>query len=323
MNPRISTSDMPKGFKLQVVKTAKSAEQFRDRGYTPVEASFGSQCVVDDLELDHHGPMSHYEGVAVRAYRDHFAARIERPWFVTTGFPDEDATFAIAALMGILPHPNNAERFPDAPMQMRQVSRQNLLHVAELINKADIDPDEAVTLVDSHWGRLVLSWRQQAHPTCSDHLAWYGGIDRWRAISTAQSDEVIAAAASSQAEQRELVMSARAEQVGEGIVVADFSTLGRNSSYYKMRLQDAQLLIAFIGGPHGKGTCSFIARDLATAESTLGPGGFIPHYRKLKPGGSGGRETIGGSSRAVQVNWKQALGFGKQLAAIADRYRAV
>jgi len=74
-------------------------------GFEPVECSFADQSVVGPLEMDHHGHLSHLEGVATRAYRDHFGARREDPRFVVTGTADADATFAIAALAGLLPHP--------------------------------------------------------------------------------------------------------------------------------------------------------------------------------------------------------------------------
>ena len=39
----------------------------------------------------------------MRGYRDHQGARVEDPRFVVTGRADADATFAIAALAGLLP----------------------------------------------------------------------------------------------------------------------------------------------------------------------------------------------------------------------------
>lgn len=301
---------------VKIAAGPKDAESWRAKGYTPVECCFGECSIVDDLELDHHGPFSDREGVAIRAYRDCFGSRAENPKFVTTGFPDEDATWAMCAAAGILPHPSNADRFPDAPPAMARIARQNLLHVAELINHVDVNPDEAITLVDTYWGRLVLSWRQQAHPTQRDLLAWMGGLDRWRCLCSAQTDDMINVAVNAQRERLEEVGSARSIVISEQVVVVDFSTLGPNSAFYRVWLERFPVVVAFIGGPTGFGTCSFVTRSVADAEQLFGRGGLRAAYPALAPGGCGGRENIGGSNRTAFVNWEHARGFGQQLAAL-------
>ncbi|MCB0325440.1 MAG: hypothetical protein KDD69_17780, partial [Bdellovibrionales bacterium] len=300
---------------IELAGTVAEARRLRDRGFCPIECSFGSESVVDDLEMDHHGPYSHLEGVAVRAYRDHYGARREDPRFVTTGFPDEDATFAMAALAGVLPHPSLADRFPNAPADMRLNMRQNLLHVAEMINTVDLDPDRALELVDTMTGRLVLAFRQQAHPTSEDWFAWYEGVSRWRSLLSSQVDEVVNSAVASQQLRLEHVLGVRSKRVAEDVMVADLSTYGRNSAYYRAWLEHAPILIAFIGGPTGEGTCSFVCRSLESATRAFGPMGLRAVYPTLKPAGCGGRENIGGSSRMRSVTWDEALQYGKQIAA--------
>ena len=71
-------------------------EHMLDEGYEPVECSIGGRSIVGDLQMDHHGELSHLTGVAIRAY-ENYGARKDDPRFVVTGAADADATFAIAA----------------------------------------------------------------------------------------------------------------------------------------------------------------------------------------------------------------------------------
>lgn len=313
----VTPFDLRAPLRVALAKTAKQAAKFRDRGYTPIECSFGEISVVDDLNLDHHGLLRGLEGVAIRAYRDHYGKRRDQPWFVFTGFPDEDACFAAASLAGIIPHHSLATEFPDAPPAMRKVARQNLEHVADLINRVDVNPDLAITLVDTFWGRVVLSWRQQAHPTAQDDLAFMGGIDRWRALLTSQSDDLINSAAEAHAERLEEVGSAPAVAISERVVVVDFSAFGPNSTFYRVWLDRYPVLVAFIGGPTGLGRCSMVVRNLATAQRLFGEKGLIDVYPQLAPSGCGGRETIGGSSRTLRMEWETALAYGRTLDSFA------
>lgn len=83
---------------IKHVNTTVEAIELLEQGYCPVECSIGGESIVDELSMDHHGVLSHLEGVAVRAYRDYFGVRKSDPRFVVTGAADADATFAIAAL---------------------------------------------------------------------------------------------------------------------------------------------------------------------------------------------------------------------------------
>lgn len=124
---------------------------------------------------------------------------------------------------------------------------------------------------------------------------------------------MINVAADSQADRLEEVSSARSISISENVVVVDFSNLGPNSTYYRVWLDRQPVLVAFIGGPSGYGTCSFVVRNFATAEALYGSEGLLPHYGNLDPPGCGGREIIGGSHRTRKVNWDTAIELGRQL----------
>ena len=315
---RSSTSEFSEPLQIAVVDTPEEATEWLKKGYTPIECSFGETAIVDELQMDHHGSLSHLEGVAVRAYRDYFGTRAERPWFVVTGFPDEDATFAIAALAGVIPHPTRAQELQDAPADVRVGATRNLIRIAERINEIDLNPDLAVKLPDTHWGRLILTFRQQGHPTNCDRTAWFGGVDRWRNILTAQSEDFVGVAAHVLEERLKEVQNAKSKIISEDVAVVDFSRFGKNSTYYEQWTRDYPLIVAFIGGPEGLGVCSFVGRNLASLKPLLGAAGFMPYYLALQPPGCGGREVIGGSSRSRLVSWDEAIGYGNAWQQIID-----
>lgn len=315
-NNILSPFDIVKPLKIRVVKDYESAIHWLEKGYVPVECSFGNRSVVDDLILDHHGCYSNQAGVAVRAYRDLFGIKRDSPHFVVTGYPDEDATFAICALAGILPHPSYADSFPDASEETQILVQIDLTAVAMLINAVDLNPNLALELLDTFIGRLILAWRQQGHRNCRDQLAWYGAVDRWRTVLTSQNREFIDAALESQVSDLSRVIEANHYIVSPRVAVIDFSEFGPNSSYYRVWLKHYPVIIAYIGGAAGYGTCSFAVRDLATAQSLFGPGGLMEVYANLYPGRCGGREILGGSSRTNYITWENACSYGEQLEAL-------
>jgi hypothetical protein len=311
--PAMTPFDVPNTFEIKIARTYKEAIRLRNKGYCPVECSFGEGSVVDDLVMDHHGELSHLDSVAIRAYKGHFGARRGNPKFVVTGFSDEDACFAIAALAGALPHHSLVESFPNAPPAMRALARQNIVHVAEIIAKVDSDPNQAITLLDSHWGRVVLAWRIETSPTCRDILQWYGGVARWRDLLTIQSDDFIEAARDTHHDNIAQVLSARSQKCGQNVTVVDFSQFGPNSLYYQKWCEESPVIIAHQAGTNGLGPCSFAVRDVETARSFWGDLGLRAIYPTLNPMGCGGRETLGGSSRSQPVSWAQAIEFGNQI----------
>ncbi len=323
---KVTPFDVDAKFKIVYASTIQQARRYRDKGYVPIECSFGGESVVDDVfSMDHHGALSHQESVAVRAYRDHFGARRHDPRFVVTGFPDEDATFAICSLAGCIPHQSLANLFPNAPSGILLSARQNMLHVAELIAEADIDPDSALKLVDTFFGRMVLNWRLETHATARDILAWYGGVSRWRSLLTTQGDRFVEVSREVQEQRIERLIGARQKQCGEGILVVDFSEFGPNSAYYRAWFERSNInvLVAFIGGPEGVGNCSFVCRDFATATELFGDGGLLSIYSQLTPSGSGGREIIGGSRRGGFYTWDTAVSFGEQFQSLSKKVKVL
>lgn len=130
---------------IRVVTDEAAARALLADRWCPLECSFGRISVVDELGLDHHGELSHLEGVAIRALRDHAGARAADPRFVIAGAADADATFAAAALAGLLPGPG-------------EPGREEALALACTIDLLDREP-VGLDIPTLPGGPLVLSWR--------------------------------------------------------------------------------------------------------------------------------------------------------------------
>lgn len=299
--------------KIKIAHDESSARSWMKEGYCPVECSYGNVSVVDDLRMDHHGSLSELEGVAIRAYRDHYGARAEKPWFVVTGTPDEDATFAIAALAGKIPHPSLAEKFVDS--SLKQVWCQNFQHVAEIINKADIDP-KGINLLEDYWGKLIVFWRETTNMTVRDVSAFHAGIVRWRDILTTTQDKLIQIVPSVVESSLAIIRAAPFEEVSKKITVVDCSQWGFSYTYAAEWHKKSPIVLAFYGATYGRGHVTFSARNKATAQKLFGDKGFLSVYSKLGDqgfSGCGGREDIGGSNRDTPLGWEQAIDLGEAL----------
>lgn len=297
---------------IHIARSAREAGRYRDKGWCPIECSAGAESIVDKMTLDHHGALSDLEGVALRGYNEFYGCRVANPKIVFLGFPDEDATFCAASVLGLVPHPILADVFPNLPDRQRGIVSQNLSHLAELINQVDINHDAGKTLDDTQAGRLMILWRQSAHPTASDNLAWWGGIDRWRIYTTRDLRLAQKAAVELQQEQLEKVLSAEHLLYGpnDEIAVVDFSEFGRNSIFYDHWMENkTPLLIAYFSD---LGVCSIIAKSMEWVQERIGPKGLLHLYPFVKPSGAGGREVLGGTSRFDILDWEGAKSIGEQ-----------
>jgi len=309
IDPFVTTNPI----KIKIAGDVKTAKDLVKQGYCPVECSFGKDSVVDDLKMDHHGTFSDLEGVAIRAYRDHYGARAVKPWFVVTGTPDEDATFAIASLAGKIPHPSLAEKFVDS--SLKQVWCQNYLHVAEIINKADINP-KGINLLDDYWGKLIVFWRETTNMTIRDVSSFHAGVVRWRDILTTPQDKLIQIVPSVVESSLEVIRAAPFREISPKVTVVDCSQWGFSYTYAEEWHKKSPIVLAFYGATYGEGFVTFSAKNKATATRLFGENGFLNVYDKLKKAGfegCGGREDIGGSNRDHPMRYEDAIKLGEEL----------
>lgn len=299
---------------FRLARTVKEAMRYVDRGFVPIECSAGESAMDGFFNLDHHGKYAHLDGVALRGYEDFYGYLVGDPRVVFIGFPDEDACFAAASLLALVPHPVLEDVFPEVKGIQALIIKQNLMHFAEKINEVDLNPEKALELVDTRHGQLILLWRMLAHSTMDDILAWWGGVNRWRELLTRDVSTAVSMAPQLHHDMLDRVLEVRAVNVGDFVSVADFTEFGPNSAYYRHYTQaKTPLLVAFF---QDRGVCSFVVRDLPTSQRMFGKRGLLEVYAKLQPTGCGGREILGGSPRDVRITeWERALEFGRQLSA--------
>lgn len=305
----------------RIVTDEAAARALADDGWCPIECSFGTVSVLDELRLDHHGQLSRLEGVAIRALRDHYGARAADPRFVIAGTADADATFAAAALSGVLPGPQ--ERGGD-----------ELVALAETIDLLDREPVGA-DVPSLPGGPLVLCWRAFAGNS-SDDLGALLGILMWRKLvgaRTAATEAFLDFGVEAEREARREALEARSREttrVGDHVLLAEASTGGGQRFWYGRRDElpasspdgwEAPVLVT----RNAKSEAITIGcASPVVAEALLGPGGLkavFPLLPQRQRAGWGGREAIGGSPRGQIMSPQDARKAAEIVAAAIEANR--
>jgi hypothetical protein len=293
--------------RIRVIATTTEARRILRGGYCPVECGFGASSVVCRLRIDHHGPLHELPGVAVRAYTESFGRRAARPWFAVTGYSDEDVTWAIGSLAGLLPHPSRRAEFRRAPSEMLDAWTRDWTPLAQLINRVDTDPTP-IDLTASQEGRILSMWRLRSSLPLRDSIAFFAGIDRWRHLLTHSTDAELDEAGELLKQRLAQIRSVRYQRFGKDVVLIDSSIWGFAITYaWEWHKHfEAPILLVFQPRASGKGIVTACARDRQTAQELFGRGGLLSLFPRLKPQGWGGRPVIGGSSRGRPLTWEQA-----------------
>lgn len=295
---------------IQIIWTADAAEaaELVAQGYEAIECSFGGHfgSVVGQLTMDHHGVKSYLEGVAIRAYRDHFRACAGDPRFVVTGVADADACFAIAALAGVLPHPSRAAEFEKAPPPVKTANTKDITSLAELVNRVDTAPI-GVRLEESEEGTMLLLWNQMSS-SAQDATAFHAGVDRWRALLGRAPKALLAAAKTEEANRVAEARKAEVEKISAKVAVVESPAWGFDVWYAEV----APVIVAYVAV---NGNVTIGCADVEAAEKFFGPGGLKNIFAKLEPSGWGGREAIGGSPRGVKLTREDAVIAARVIAA--------
>ena len=294
-------------------KNIETVKSFVEQGYCPVECSFGGVSVVDSLELDHHGSKSHLESVAIRAYRDFFGKRAEDPRFVINHI-DADSVFAVAALAGLLPHPELAKTMP---VFLQKTWGQDLMPLAETIAIMDTDPIGR-DIIAMPMGSILAAWNSLFGANANDELAAYCAVEGFRRLLTQPSAKVfVAAAETAENERREAALKdlrERGHKNGAVMTIKQSRVFGF-AEWYGRNVEagapteaagwDNPIVVSLVEATNA---LTFGAPNKAVAEELLGVGGFMNVFKALNEAygladgaGFGGREAIGGSPRGQKM----------------------
>ena len=285
-------------------------KRLTDDGYEPVECSIDGASVVGPLTMDHHGEFGHLEGVAVRAYRDHFGARAEDPRFVTTGAPDADQSFAIAALAGMLPHPSRAAEFGEkTPQWLVAAMTADLTRLSKVVNQQDIDPIPGlVELPTFKEGRQLLLF-QQLSAGKEDAVAAYAAVNSWRLLTGPRCPEALLEAVAAGEEAR--IADAR-DKLDNVLSLNDCVTVVSSKVWgFDVWYHDYSPVIVALN-PHTN-AITVGAKSAAVAEELFGPGGLKKVYATEDFEGWGGHPWVGGSTRGRKYDWGETLAYASKI----------
>ena len=289
-----------------------------EMGYEPIECAFGQRgSVLGPLKMDHHGTESHREGVAIRACRDHFGARMNDPRFVVTGAPDADAVLAIVALAALVPKACIKPSFYD------------------LVNRFDVDPI-GIDLFEEDDG-AELAWFNHLQGLEQSEKGFRMAIDAMIKLLTTGVDQ-------SQIQQTRRTDAARRRTAEQGIC-ASFGYDGQQklssvSSYGSIKRGqqaiESEAIVVVTRSPvwgfdvwyrMAPIVVSYAERlkkitvgvsNKETAELLFGPGGLDKLWAQMGSGW-GGRESVGGSPRGEEQPFEMTTKVAQKIIELTRR----
>jgi hypothetical protein len=302
--------------KLVLSNNVEEIKSLVAEGYCPIECSIGGISIVDDLQMDHHGSLSHLESVAIRAYRDHYGARKNDPRFVCTGIADADATFAVASLAGIIPHPKR-EVAATLPPPVKQALTRDLSSLAETIARVDSSPI-GLNIPTMEGGNLLLTWNAVSGSS-RDTLGFYTAVGLWKNLlegHPGQMNPFFKASEEAEKNRIEASMldfnerSTFADDTGNVLIIKESRVFGfpewyhRNEEFPADYVRGWKYPVVMAWLERGKNVTIGCPND-QVAEKLFGKGGLKNVFSLLPPEGWGGRESVGGSPRGVELSWEQ------------------
>lgn len=280
-------------------------------GFCPVECSIGGRSIIDHLEMDHHGDYSYLESVAIRAYRDHYGARISDPRFVIAGVADADATFACAALAGLLPHPDKQVAATVAPHIAAGLKR-DLSDLAGTVAMVDTNPI-GLNIPALTGGDVLMVWNAMSQGA-RDNAAAACAVQLWVNLLTGNQNQLrpyFAAAAGAETERVLLAQEdfEKRSTIVHGIPCLTDSKVFGFDQWYGLDQRSPHTDIRGWSNPVvlalNKNSITVGCPNDNVAEQLFGKGGLKNVFSKLEPAGWGGRESVGGSPRGEAMTEEQ------------------
>lgn len=261
----------------------------QDSEFIPIECCFGNVSIVNYLELDHHGEFSHLEPVSIRGYRDYYGIGSK---FLVTGFPDCDATFAIASIAGI-------------------IEKDKWIKLAELIARVDSDPIGIDLLNEGLEGELIMLFNQLKLSQL-DSNSWLYSVLLWKKLlsNVDYIKHFILTCKLNEIERRRKAWDCEHLMIGDVLAINKSPIWAFDIWYSK-----ANCVVALTLNDNITIGCP----NLTIAEKLFGKGGLKNVFEKLTPQGWGGRETVGGSPRGLAMDWNKTIEIANTLNSLIVR----
>lgn len=308
-----------------VSNDVKEIKDLVAQGYCPVECSIEGDSIVDDLVMDHHGKYSHLGPVSTRSYLEHYGARKDDPRFVIAECVDADAAFTVAALAGLLPHPER-EVPSFLPPPVRAARTRDVRDIATTIGQVDLSPI-GLTICDLPGGDFLQLWNAQMDMQNRDELGGLAAVILWRNLLDANPATLSPYLAAGRDSEKNRKLEAlkdlgeRGEFIDGVLVLKESRVWGFDDWYQRVpglpfTAVDgwkAPIVLAWAAQAHN---ITVGCPCIEVAESLFGKGGLKNIFPALAPEGWGGREAVGGSPRGVKMSWEQVTEAARKVAAV-------
>ena len=312
--------------KLSII-VSNNLQEIKDlisEGFCPVECSIGGESIVDALEMDHHGELSHLESVAIRSYRDHWGARKEDPRFVIAGNADADAVATCLNLAGLTSHPSFD--VSGLPPFLHAAKRKDLSGFMSTVSILDTDPIGQNKPEMEMIGEL-LAWQALTAGATSNNGAIFAAQLMLQLLDghPVRKPFINAAFASEKVRYSQSMKALSEAQKVAGVLLVNSPVWGFEEWYSIHRDRPSnlcsgwenQVVLAYnaIGQNFTVG-----CPNKAIAEALFGTGGLKNVFPKLDAHskGWGGREAVGGSPRGLKMPLEDAPSLAKIIGSVLE-----
>jgi len=264
------------------------AKEYVEKGYEPVECSFGNSSIVGPCVLDHHGEYSDEEPVSIKAAKIALQSNFS-PYtrWVVTGMPDSDAIYTILVLSGLI--------IPD-------------MEIATCIGELDLDP---IGIDRTRGGYLRDVLFQSTGPKTNSQQGFIDACNVGMAVFNPgqMSNALLDSAVEYEITRIQNARGAMKQLSSCGIMLVESSDASRDVWHaiapLVVQFKPHQQVITFSG-------CSLAGANRLQVKSifdVLGPSGLTALYPVLGlllGGECGGRPDIGGSPRGLTMSFHKA-----------------
>lgn len=265
----------------------KEALEAAEKGYEPVECSFGREgTAVGKYKLDHHGTYSSEEAVSLKAARLALGGvKLEK--YVVTGAADCDQCYAIASLGSLIPV-NLAE--------------------AEAVAEIDVDPIGRDFTSEKYIRMLMFDQKTKNMPNCLESTL--KSLDALVEIFNGRyTDDDVRKAAEDELQRKQEVRKGIKMLLPGKVALVHSADWGFDVWY-----ESAPIVVSYAEAKKAVtiGLCPKKGGTLGNESGfdILGAEGLLRVFPKLDSlicPGWGGRETIGGSPRNVEMGYGDAV----------------